>query len=133
MRDENYPAIRTLLAHRRSLLKRIQAAEAKLAMLRSKLTLAEVQLICFGYDVERLRRSATPRKMFKGHRLYRRILDVSRTANRPLRANEIATILAAQDGLDTSKKLTRISGTARVKAAIKRNRKRRARGIGTAT
>jgi hypothetical protein len=98
--------------------------EAKAAMLRSRLVLREVKLICFGYDVERLRRSKPPERMFKGRGLYRRILDVSRTASRPLHPKEIAIVLAAQDGLDTSKKLMRISGTSRVKAAIKRARRR---------
>jgi hypothetical protein len=66
----NKSAIRALVAERRSYLGRIASTEAKLARLRSRLNLTEVKLICFGYDLDRLRKARRPEKLFTGRTIW---------------------------------------------------------------
>lgn len=124
METESKPAIRALVAERRALLNRIAATEAKLTALRARVNLAEVKLICFGHDLEKLRAVKQHPKLFKGRSILRRIADAQRVAGRSLKPKELTVILAAQDGLDPSSWFIRVSGRRRVKQAIKRSRKR---------
>ena len=129
MKPDNKPAIQALVAERRSLLNRIAAAEAKLDMLKRRVALAEVKLICFGHDMDKLRALRQHPKLFKGRSIIRRIADAQRVAGRNLKPKELTVILAAQDGLDPSSWFIRVSGRRRVKDAMKRSRRRHDRII----
>ncbi|MBY0559670.1 hypothetical protein [Hyphomicrobium sp.] len=117
------PATRAVVAERRKILTQIAAAEAKLYRLRFRLNLVEVKLVAFDYDIEQLRKARKPERFFK-RPILRRIFDLERTFAGRLTANEIAVLLAEQDGLDGSKRLVRSVGTARVRDALKRRKKK---------
>jgi hypothetical protein len=125
---ENREAIRAIIRERRRVLNRIQAAEAKLSGLRSRLNLLDMKLACFGVDLEKLRSQRMPERMFKGFKIQRRIFDLQRSATQPMRVDQIAGMLAQEDGLDPAKPFVRISGRSRVKDAMKRARRRQRRG-----
>jgi hypothetical protein len=125
MQPDNKQAIRELIRERRLLLNRIQATEAKLALLKARVRLREVKLACFGHDLEKLRKAKRPKKMFKGRSVIRRISAIQRAAGRNMKPKELATILATQDGLDISKQYVLRSGQKRVRSAIERSRRRR--------
>lgn len=123
MQPQNKLAIRELVRERRSLLNRIQTTEAKLALLYARVRLSEVKLLCFGHDLEKLRRSKRPEKLFKGRSIIRRIADIQRETGRTMKPKELAEILATQDGLDAGRWFVLRSGPRRVKEAIKRARR----------
>jgi hypothetical protein len=125
MQSDNKQAIQELVRQRRLLLNRIQATEAKLALLQARVRLSEVKLACFGHDLEKLRKAKRPKKMFKGRSIIRRISAIQRAAGRSMKPKELATILATQDGLDISKRFMLRSGQRRVRHAIERSRRRR--------
>lgn len=125
---ENREAIRAIIRERRRVLNRIQATEAKLTGLRSRMNLLDVKLTCFGVDLEKLRSQRMPERMFKGFKIQRRIFDLQRSAAQPMRVDQIARLLAQEDGLDPVNPFVRISGRSRVKDAMKRARRRQRRG-----
>ena len=77
MQPDDKPAIRELVRQRRSLLNRVQATEAKLARLRARVNLTELELICFGHDMDKLRSTKRSKKLFKGRSIIRRIAERS--------------------------------------------------------
>lgn len=107
------------------LLNRIQATEAKLALLKARVRLSEVKLACFGHDLEKLRKAKRPKKMFKGRSIIRRISAIQRAAGCIMKSKELAAILATQDGLDIGKRYVLRSGQRRVRHALERSRRRR--------
>ena len=121
---ENREAIRAIIRERRRVLNRFQATEAKLSGLQSRLNLLEVKLACFGVDLEKLRSQRMPERLFKGFKIQRRIADLLRSAAQPIRADEIARVLALEDGLDPARPFVRIAGRSRVKEALKRARRK---------
>jgi hypothetical protein len=121
---ENREAIRAIIRERRRVLNRIQATEAKLSGLQSRLKLLDVKLACFGVDLKKLRSQRMPERLFKGFKIQRRIADLLRSAAQPISADEIARVLALEDGLDPTRPFVGVSGTSRVKDALKRARRR---------
>lgn len=117
--------ISELVGERRKLVNQIAGTEAKLNRLRSRLNLVEVKLVCFGHDLEKLRKTRKPERLFKGRSIIRRIADVERAAGRRMMAKELADVLASQDGLKLSPWDGRAPGRARITDALKRARRDR--------
>lgn len=123
MDQNNREAVRALVKQRRNLLNRIEGTEAKLAALRRRLNLAEVKLVCFGHDMEKLRAARCHPRLFKGRSIIRRVAEIQRRHGKRMKPKELVELLARCDGLDPETYFVRVSGRRRVKEALKRARR----------